>query len=264
MIDYSTLNAEALSRLPVYKKPPTYTIDNHLGSACYGDPPGFPSYFLQHIYTQHGNSPPYNRPQQVIVLGGVARVVPDIDWSGGTNSGWAKRDEFLRSLWTPLPYDHPRVRRWIIETFRHFYTSYYDPEETTTGGHTASWPVPDWQKRKTKIDERWRDDVIAAYEAADAAFNAALEDRVHALATPNNHMAHREIVRFYPEHSLSMTEALIAEVPNLGGQADWWHIEAEQPSVEECLQRAPWIDWAARHPEEPGRHCSRCGRTNPT
>ena len=264
MIDYSTLNADALRKLPTYRLPPTYQLGSH-GSACYDDPPGFPSYFLQPIYTQHGNGPPYKRPQQVIVLDKVLYVIPDMDWSGGTATGWEKREAFLRTLYVAPPYDNPRVQLWIRSQFGHLQHCYYDPvEHGYLRNHTLIYPVPDYELRHTQIDDRWRPEVIAAYEEADRLANEAIIVRATGLATTDNSLAHRAVTHFYPEHTVEMSGTLLTETPS-DPQADWWHLEAEQPSVEECLTGGAWLHYKwrhPRHPRQPGQRCLRCGRTN--
>jgi hypothetical protein len=49
--DYSTINKDALNRLPIVKLPPTYRLQAGMGNGCFLDPPGYPTYFTQSVYT---------------------------------------------------------------------------------------------------------------------------------------------------------------------------------------------------------------------
>lgn len=55
-MDYSTLHADELEKLEKYELGKKQ-ISKQMGSCCFLDPPGFPSYFIQHIYTEQGNEP---------------------------------------------------------------------------------------------------------------------------------------------------------------------------------------------------------------
>src|SRR5260221_474071 len=125
--DYSTINLNALRRLPVYNLPPTYHLSG-FGAACAGDAPGFPTYFLRGVYTQYGNSP-HNGPDHVITDQEDAnkhyRIPGNWDFS-------SKENTFHR-LWVPLPIDHPRVWLWMQATYVHMQHCYNDPEEQEYG-----------------------------------------------------------------------------------------------------------------------------------
>jgi len=87
-----------------YKLPPTY----HLGSpgcACFLEPPGHPRYFVQSIYTQHGNSP--SRGPQYFFEGSGFDSIEEVD-----------------TYFKPLPYDHPRVKAWEAYAYAYFRNSY--------------------------------------------------------------------------------------------------------------------------------------------
>ena len=142
--DYSTINLEKLHALPVYKKPPTYQISKHCGSACFLDAPGFPSYFLQHVYTQYGNHPPAKSAQQVIWDPSCKQyhVIPDVGsfmhkYIGPTSWDLALEQykRFLAKLYIPVSRKSPRFLAWEQAVYRHAHNCYQgvdtqNPERT--------------------------------------------------------------------------------------------------------------------------------------
>src|SRR5258708_3981520 len=115
-----TINRAAWEKLPVHKLPPSYHYSDHLGAACSGDPPGYPSYFTQSVYTSHGNSP---RKGATIVLFG--RVVQS---DVSSSDGYERR---LRRLWQPLPLEHPRTQAWLEASFKHSAHCYIDEQRVS-------------------------------------------------------------------------------------------------------------------------------------
>ena len=239
LLDWSTINLKHLAALPVYKKPPTYHISPHLGSACAGNPPGHPSYFVRSVYTQHGNSP--RRGAQTVIVHPTlgARVV----WSSvdddryyaqarreNIEDAWrftqSKYNERLNRLWIPLPLDNPRVKLWMADRFRQSHRCYVDPSNGDKMRHISSlivWPVPDYKLQHSTIDLRWREDVIAAYKAADEAANAAIVEQARQFVKPSNHAAVRAIREWYPEYKItSETYQLIKQPPKWEKGSDWW------------------------------------------
>lgn len=263
MLDYSTMNLDAIRKLRPYKLPPTYHVDAHMDSSRSGDPPGYPSYFIQHVYTSHGNPPPHGRgPSDVFVdpETGTLYWIPETA-NGKTNEEfWASRHRMLTRFWLQLPWEHERVQLWIQHTFQNHRNCYYDPNGDPSRGKFVIYPVPDYELKKSHIDDLWRDDVKEAVRAADEAVNADLIEKRTAMATPENHMAHVIIRRYYPDHPVETTIKYMAEPPKLS-QADWWEREASLPTLEECEKRdARWLGYDFNHPRETGRHCTRCGR----
>ena len=132
--DYSTLDAAALRRLPVWKPAPTYTLQTDPGNGCYGDPPGYPTYFTRSVYTQNGNSPSRGTTQ-VICFDGVnyATMSADEDF----DKHYVPR---LRRLYKPLAESHPRVQAWIVSQYIHSAHCYRDPGPYHVGPVTKnSW-----------------------------------------------------------------------------------------------------------------------------
>ena len=256
-IDRSTLNMERLHKCKVYEKPPTYTLSQP-GSGCLMDPPGHTSYFLQSVYNRHGNVPS-NAPEYVIDDGLQLRIIQSWPQGDSNRAYSANRETALLRFYIHPPYESERVQLWIASVFQHFKHCYYDADADGTDDEMLIYPVPYYKLKKTHIDDRWRDDVIAAYQAADDAANRAVLEHAEAVAIPENHKAHRLVKRFYPEHTLEKSIEYIANPPQYR-QEDWWHLEGERPSVEECSEYAPWLHQGWRHPKQPGMHCLRCGR----
>lgn len=241
MFDTSTLNQEALRRLPPYTPPPTYRVDNHLGSACYGDPPGFPTYFLRHVYTSHGNTPPkgpdavIEEPRTIADQRGTLRRIPEISWGQTNAEGWENRRQFFTSLWLPLPYEHPRVQAWIVSTYIHHHHCYMDLDQRVKAfeyGTPAMLIYPDvYGLRTFQDDPRFSDEWRTKEREAVAQFNAELLGTYEGVCIPERHSAYLIVKRYYPEHTPDLD--LIAQPPKQR-PGDWWETEDRQPTPEEC------------------------------
>lgn len=46
-----TINAAELAKLPEAIIPDSYHLSQNEGSGCAMDPPGYPTYFIRHVYT---------------------------------------------------------------------------------------------------------------------------------------------------------------------------------------------------------------------
>ena len=110
-----TLDANAVNALPVAKIKEGWHVGSP-GMGCFLDAPGFPSYYLQPVYDARGNTP---RGAPGAVLRGTDGAYHVVDTLRG-------RDALLRSLYLPLPVDHPRVQAWIGEVARHMAHCYPD------------------------------------------------------------------------------------------------------------------------------------------
>jgi hypothetical protein len=220
-MDYSTLNLEELCKLKIYRLPPTYYLQQGSGYGCAGDPPGYPTYFTRSVYTKFGNKPPHG-PHLVITYDGQHYIVDDVKWEG---------------LWKPLPLNHPRVRLWVMSTYRHHQHCY-----NGHGDNMVIYPVSSYQD-----DPRWKDEYREAHRAE------VDEERARELVTPGNHNAVRIIRAYYPEHEPDLD--LIANPPQVN-VGSWWETEAEQPSEEKCAETQRW---GYRHPFN-GSWCQWCGR----
>lgn len=255
-MDTSTLNLERLRKLPTYKLPPTYRLQRDPGNGCFMDPPGFPSYFTRSVYTQHGNSP-RRGPETVIVIDGVNYVVAHSDdWKPGDT--WAevrdRRDKRLRSLWQPLPVDHPRTRAWILSCYSYFENCYHDANATGSD-KTVIFPVPSYKLRTFFDDPRFSDDWREKEQAAVRQQNAEIVRAASLLCTLENHKAVRTVRKYYPDYEPEQT--LIDHPPTDRG-GNWWETEAEQPTPETCKPRScgphpvngSWCQWCGWHAEK--------------
>lgn len=259
--DTSTINLDILKKLKVYEIPSSYRLQADPGNGCFLDAPGYPTYFTRSVYTKAGNTPPYvdGRVHQVIVVGGVAYATARY----GTPEG--AEDKLLHKLWKPLPIDHPRVRAWMIQVYKHMNHCYQDVERPEYGRPgTLIFPVPAYKLKTPRTfkvtpgaSQAEMDKLKEAMDAELAAVNAHNEAerlRAERIATPENHQAVVCIRKFYPEHQPDM--ALIANPDKFERGGDWWERYAEQPSPEDC----PGIHG---HPHDRYEYCQLCGRTTP-
>ena len=261
-MDVSTINLAELEKVDVAKIPGNCHIGKFAGSACFGDPPGYPSYFLQSVYTSGGNDPRRGVPHQVIVHpNGTPYVIDDGQYD------WDSRNELLAALWSPLPLEHPRAELWIRGTYAHHRTMYVDPaqpEDASWDKRTFSFntvsgkapyylllkygvlPIPHISDRlrvhKDLAEEFLRRET-AVHEEAVAKVNAMLAK----ICTPENHSATVLIRRHYPD--FTPREDLIQKPPEL--VPHWWETEAEAPDFETCQPRScgphpvndTWCQW---------------------
>lgn len=243
-MDLSTINMPLLKSWGRYYGP---TPDDHLGSGCAGDAPGYPSYFLQ---TADGMC-------QVIKADDSNFYVvlsPDMDEEN--------RKENLRNLWLPLHYNHPRTRMWVFDTYKNHHNCY-----NGFGDGMIIYPVPNWQLVTKGAFDRYKDDATKS-EAVKTVERlrvrqkkVSIEKECASIATPENHNAVRVIRKFYPKHqpdigliNKSFSDKLVPVLPEL-----WWETEAERPSEENCAKSQRWHN---QHPFG-STHCQWCGRSYP-
>ena len=217
------------------------------------DPPGFPSYFVRSVYTSHGNDP--HRGITQVITGPDGKDHP-VRRAGDP---WDDDRKVLRSLWVPLPLDHPRTRLWVRALYGYMAHCYRDverPEYNRPG--TLIYPVPYWAKVEFNDDPRFSDAWRTAEKANMARANAELDERAKRIATPENHNAVVTIRRFYPNYQPETD--LIANPPvwGAGGLGDWWQTEAEAPTPENCRPR----DLDRPHPVNVD-WCQWCGWVDP-
>jgi hypothetical protein len=207
--DTSTLNRERLTARPVYAK--TWNeLQPEYGVSCFGNPPGYPSYFRQSV---HGRDK--SCVASVIVLDGVWYRIDASDWNSDTAAA------ILRSLWSPLPLDHPRTRLWIRDTYRQVHRCYGDVR-------------------------------IPKHRPGHLVFSELGELE---LATPENHLAVQSIRKFYPEYEPEL-ELILHPPTRIEGL--WWELLAEAPAPEECVDghgwRHPinktWCQWCGWYADE--------------
>lgn len=259
--DLSTLNLDLLKKLKVYEIPNSYRLQDGSGNGCFLDAPGYPTYLTRNVYTGHGNNPPYRdgRVHQVIVVGGVAYATARY----GTPEGAG--DKLLHKLWKPLPLDHPRVRAWMIQVYKHFNHCYQDVERPEYGRPgTLIFPLPSYKlatvrdfKATPGVNQEEMDKLKEAMDAEVVAVNAKNEAermRAERVATPENHQAVRCIRKFYPEHQPDME--LINNPGKFERTGDWWETAEVCPEPQDC----PGIH---NHRHDAYEYCQFCGRTTP-
>ena len=225
----ATLHAEGVDRLPVYTLPPTYRLGDP-GMGCYGDPPGFPTYYLRPVYNGHGNTP-RNAPDAVLLGtdGKLRRAEPKTTGGAGDD---LRRAAFWRNLYRALPIEHPRVQAWIAATMSHLATCYQDEERPEYGrAGTLIFPVPSYKLRTFADDPRWNEEYRAAGKAEADAFNRMEIARATTIATVDNHRGVRAIRAFYPDWMPS--PGMVNGIPGYRS-AGWWTTGDEKPAPEVC------------------------------
>lgn len=267
--DYSTLNLNALRLLPEFemvRQPGTHASES-MGNGCAGDPPGFPTYFTRCVYNEAGNNP--SRGPQMILMdrvieneNGYLGWTPLDDWH-------ENRTAFMRSLWKPLPLDHPRTQAWIRSTFLHhrhcYHTSGWDGKNWHEDKHFFIWPKGIYGKtpfgdirwEEFEIEhqkshhcwDKWRPEEQEKFIAELRSNNERVSRMCEAEATPDNHDATRIVRRYYPEFEPTheLIEAKYARPGN------WWSVTSEAPKPEECPGQ-----YSMRHPCN-GSWCQWCG-----
>lgn len=238
-MDYSTLNIEKLRTLKTYKLPPTYRLSSHMGSGCYLDAPGFPSYFLQSVYTQYGNTPAKG-PGVVIEFEGTLYVIAE---------DLEKRQKLLLDLWNPLPLYHERSKAWLSAVYSHMKNCYTD-DSTSSWNRTLIFPVPAYKLKCFVDDLRFSDDWRAKEKAAVEAANASIIEAAKAIAIPQNHSAVRWIQKFYQYYTADLQ---MIENPPETYAGDWYKRLAEKPTPQNCPG-----SHGRKHPET--GWCQFCGQ----
>lgn len=278
-VDYSTINMDALSKLPVFKCPPTYRLQDGLGNGCFLDPPGYPTYFTKSVYTQHGNSP--RRGAELVIRDPVHQVWRIVqssnDWDGCTS--WdemrAKVDLRISLLYKPLALNHPRVQEWMAYLFAYFHTCYIDPNAAPhSQDRTVIYPVPYYKLKHFHDDPRFSDEWRKRERAAVEQANAEIIEQTRKIATPDNHSAVRLIREHYPdfqpEHLLA--DAPPSQITGLPFDVDsllkygltfrpkaynWFERLPHKPAPDECPGEA-WGKHEGQHPVN-GSWCQVCG-----
>jgi hypothetical protein len=241
--DYSTINMEELEKLPKYNTQSNRHISKSMGSCCAHDAPGFPTYFIQHIYNGSGNDP-RTGPTEVI-LGHVTRT--------NTNESWdeeqKKHKELMMKLWNKLPLDHERTKAWILSTYIHFNNCYYDENN-----EIIIYPVPSYKLQEFRNDKRFNDEWRETEKKRIELENNYILNKTKKIATPENHMAVRTIQKFYPEYKPNIE---LINNPPRRTTGNWWEIMERRPSPKECPGEPRW---GGRHEHPINRDwCQKCG-----
>jgi len=235
--DYSTIDTAALTERsrPITLGPGCRASD-HYGSRCYLDAPGYPSYFVRHVYSASGNEP---RSGSTVIL--MGREIEAVDTPYNPDA----RAELYRAIYRPLPFEHARVQAWIAKTFQHFRRCYRDAKPDKYGrpgmliypysDHDRALQVIDAHILDKPEDPRWSDTYRAELMAKRAAVIDAEETRAAAIAIPENYLAVRAVREIYPDQAPA---ALMARyvTGDKYGPGDWWEREAARPASPEACR----------------------------
>jgi hypothetical protein len=233
--DYSTINLAVFRKLPLYQKPPTYRLQTDPGNGCHGDPPGYPSYFTQTVYTGSGNTVRRGSVEMVLAVDGDMRAL----WTNPRSydyDRWTRMQKtLLRRLWKPLPVDHPRTLQWMRDLYTHF-----------KGCLTCVMDGCEFHTRD-KI-------VIPRTTPPQHGMDGFVSTAVH------------QIRKYYPEFD-GFPDADIDGIVDSGAykvlppkRGDWWERVAEQPTPGTCVLSCP--SWLRRYDggqHSEGQRCQWCG-----
>ena len=216
--DTSTIDHVRLSRLSEFQVSYLHLGDEGMGCAL--DPPGYPTYFLQPVYTSNGNNP--GRGPQTVLLGHVVET---------HDTPYEQRAALMKRFYLPLPWEHPRVQAWVRNVFRHQGCMYYD-DAAEGRDKQFVFPVPYYKLKTFRDDPRFNDEWRAGERARVAATNQAILDYYTPRAIPANATAVRTVREFYPDFSDEEATVLINARPT--EMSGWWERHDEPPALGEC------------------------------
>ena len=154
----------------------------------------------------------------------------------------------MKLLWNPLPLDHPRTVAWIKAVYKHLHNCYYN-KDADESDKTLIYPIPSYELKSFKDDERFSEEWRIKERAAVDQANAETIAVAMKIAVPENHMAVRSIREFYPEHVPD--PELINNPPK--STPTWWEQFSECPKPEDCPG-----GMGQKHPLN-GSWCQVCG-----
>lgn len=205
--DYSTLNVDELIKLPTFSSMGNRESDRvseAMGSGCFLNPPGYPSYFIQNIYNKSGNTPHHGAEEIIYHPEAGTRVIKLVDDNRNWDARTRAHDELMRKLWVPLPLDHPRTQAWIISICGYFNGTWLNPE------------VPEATRR----------------DVAKLICKSLTEESLLSMGA-NRYRPVDYIRGFYPDHQFDMMVAKTSKWGK-GGPGGWWETQRERPSPKEC------------------------------
>ena len=241
--DYSTLSLEGLKP---HKLNSNHRFSDGMGSGCFMDPPGLPSYFIRDVYTARGDDTGFTALQGPD--GCVTMFVDgDDDWSRGWNGVHAVRQAKLRKAWRPLPLDHIRVKLWIRKVYGYFKGMYLRPDGAEEVSKLLAHKfVPAFTEPEPSEDASPEE--MGAWREAKAESDDWPVDRYRPVTY---------IQKFYPEFEHSRWWL---DHPGYGlgmGVGDWWERYSRPPKPEECPGHL-----GSRHPTDRPCPCQFCGAQN--
>lgn len=254
-IDLSTINMEELNKLPIYTG--AYRISDSMGSCCFLDPPGYPTYFIQHIYTKYGNEPDYG-PIAVI----QNRV---IEYAWKEFETWESRQKNHKSLMEKLyikpDLNHPRTKAWIEQLYTYFHNCYVNDAIGKDARHADKlviFPVPNYQLKSYSVPYNQKKE-YAIKEMRNkrkdsiATQNDIIISKATKIAVPKNHAAFRHIKDRYPnaKPNIKLINHPLENTPN------WYERLGEKPTADNCPGEIGWSP-IQKHPVDSTR-CQVCG-----
>jgi len=239
-LSYETFNMDAFKALPAPRIKAGYAVEkDSMGSCCFLDPPGYPSYFLRQVYSKHGN-PPSDGTTEVLALPGVGVK----ETQRGEVYDQDAHKATLRKLYKPLSIEHPRVQAWIRYVFGYF-ASMYEAED-------GNVEVSDLVNHK----------FVPHYDNGFPGLSVADNESWRVLSEEYPVSRYRPVsyVReYYPDFLVDDEVGVEAYVENPGygcgsGNGDWWERYNRKPTVDECpgLHGTP-------HPASGDDRCQFCG-----
>jgi hypothetical protein len=254
--DYSTINTSVLADAPAVTLAPSYHLQEDPGNGCYLDPPGYPTYFTQCVYTRQGNTPARG-PEMVLCAPGLGMRDVTFTWDHRETRAEeeARRAAWWDRLYLPLPFTHPRVKAWVAALVAHFAHCYRNVEDTEYGRPaTLIYPVPDYKLKSFTDDPRWSEECRQAAQAEVEAFNRQAQAHASRIATFENRWDVIAIQKAYPTLAMATIDLAISAGGKLVARhGDWWERLAERPTRETC--RPP--KWYGAH--RTSGFCQFCG-----
>lgn len=267
-LDWSTINKSVLMMRPKATLTHGDHLQNDCGNGCYGDPPGYPTYFTRSVYYSTGNDP-FGKWSQVIEYDGERYGISLKDWKGTWEEYSRTRDILLRLMWQQLPLNHPRTVAWIEATFKHHHSCYQIPGNEDgkknwrdnmliwPGGTLGKTPFGDlkdvkWEVKYAKEHkdfDKWRPSEQSKFIEGMRVENERISRLCREVATPENHDGTILVRRYYPE--FQPNERLISGLFDHPG--NWWETMSKRPSPSECPGQ-----YSMEHPCN-GSWCQLCG-----
>lgn len=248
--DVSTLRLDRLQKCPQISGVSPW---KSMGSGCFLDPPGFPSYFMRG-YENRNNS------GYAIQIGDMAYCVDGElanQGKGWIKPNWKKlgipedRKERLKWLYQPLPFENERVQVWIMALYMHLRHCYVNPEGERQADRLLIYPVQSteyikeglfvaspglekspffFQHLSPKTQERalaMIADCMTEAEAQVARKRAALNERVGKLCTIDTHAAVVDVREVYP--NFTGNQDFMDGKFGRTHAGDWYAVLAERP-----------------------------------
>jgi len=202
--------------------PPGYSLSEGMGSGCFLDPPGYPSYFLRYLYTPRGNNPRWGPQVYILDPEGTPRIIKN-------------PSVLYRRLYLPLPENHPRMRLWLAAVYTHMARGYINPtgKFAPSHGKIMFWGLEPFSPKHFQDDPRFSDDYRSMESQAVTQFNQKLSQEWDRIALPENHAAVQHVRQYFPHHKPEVE--WIEDPSTCPRGANWWEVFGSVPiNVDEC------------------------------